>query len=374
MLALLALACGAPGARPGAVPTPTGMNLPPPTRGIQLRVSFDKDPSVYVGRFIPDTIAPGDIDENVATTTRCSKFVKPKTVDTDQKMEETMFVSRNASAALGIPVVGKLEGSMVSHNRVRVRYSITRKIQSDVDADGLAQCCKADPSQCSGKMIGEFLMGTGDVLQSTSDTEQVGAAVTTPHQIQASASAGSDDGWKKTTSFKDVYFAFLTQATPIGLAGGSAAANDCSWCDTLPGSLDGRYFCGVSGDAVDESSARTLAMRAAREQVVQYLGQAITVKSATISSTLTGALQNHDVVATAAEGIAAQVKDEKWCKERVPTPDGEKVRARVLAFYPRTAEDAGRGAVAEAAIAATQKSGKLTKQDEATLRAAAHAK
>jgi hypothetical protein len=349
-ISLFALAaCGGASPLAAVPPTPTGLGLPAPSRSIQLRASFDRDPSAYIGRFVPDSVADGDVDENAAAQTRCSKFIKPKTVDAEQDVDETMYVSRKASASLGLPVVASVSASSDSHDTVRVHYSVTKKMEAEVDADGLAQCCKADSSQCSRRYIGVFVMGTGDVLQTARDSAQVGADLKVPRPISASGDYRASDGSRKKTSFKEVYFAFLTQATGGVQAQAGGGASDCSWCDTLPGSLDGKYFCGVSPEAPDESAARTLAMRAAREQVVQYLGQSISVKSTTTSSALAKALEDHEVVRAVAEGIASQVKDEKWCKERIPTPDGEKVRSKVLAFYPKSAEDDGRKALTDAA-------------------------
>jgi hypothetical protein len=364
-------ACG--GATPPAnIPAgATSLRLPPPSRNIQLRAAFDKDPSVYIGRFVPDSVAPGDIDENAAVVTRCSRYIKPKSVDTQQDMDETMYVSHKASTALGLPIVASITASSESRDQVRVKYSLTKKIQSDIDADGLAQCCKADASQCTKTIIGEFLLGTGDVLQSARDTDKASADVHVPKPLSANADYKSDDAWKKTTSFKDVYFAFLTEAAPMSLGSVAAAPNDCSWCDTLPGSLDGKYFCGVSPTVPEESAGRTLALRAAREQVVQYLGQTISVKSTTTSNALAKALDDHEVVKAASEGIASQVKDEKWCREKVPSPDGEMVRSKVLAFYPKSAEDAGRKAVTDAAADAGKKSGTMTPGEQKDVRDAA---
>ena len=46
---------------------------------------------------------------------------------------------------------------------------------------------------------------------------------------------------------------------------GAPAADDCGWCERIPSSLDGKFFCGVSPDAPSEAMSRDLAMRNARE-------------------------------------------------------------------------------------------------------------
>jgi hypothetical protein len=322
-------------------PLATSLQMPAPSRAVQLRASFDKDPSVYIGRFVPDSVADGDVDENTAMVTRCSKYIKPKYVETDQVVDETMWVSHKAAASLGLPTIASAHASAESRDEVRVKYSLTKKVQSDIDADGLAQCCKADSSQCSRRIIGEFLLGSGDVLLTAKDAQSLTGEVETPKPISASASYGADEAWRKKTSFKDVYFAFSTETTSLAATPSTpaSAATDCSWCDSIPGSLDGKYFCGVSPAASDESASRALALRAAREQVVDYLGQSVPGSAS---------LSDKDVRATAADGIASLVKDERWCRERIPTPEGEKVRSKVLAFYPKSAEDAGKKTVTAA--------------------------
>jgi hypothetical protein len=348
---------------------PTSIQIPPPSRAIQLRASFDTDPSVYVGRFVPDGASPSEIDENAGMVTRCSKFVHPKVVDSHQEMEETMYVSHKVAVSLGIPVAG-VSASRDNGDTVRVRYTITRKVQSDIDADGLVACCRAEPSQCTGKIIGEFLMGSGDILQTRDDSESLGGHATTPQQIQAGGTFASSSGAKKLSSFKDVYFAFLTTATPV--AGGVQASDsaDCSWCDKVPGSLDGTYFCGLSGDASSEAEARDQAMRNAREQVVKFLSESITVAS--VSQILDRALSDTSVVKTASSGIASHVKDQRWCKaEHVASPDGEKVRTKVLAFLPKEDAQSARSAVAEAAIAQQKASSGITPEQERAVREAA---
>jgi len=335
--------------------TASSLRLAPPSRGIQIRATFDKDPSVYIGRFIPDSVKDADVDENTALATRCSKYIKPKYVEAAQDMDESMYVSHKAAASLGLPAIASVNAASDGRDEVRVRYKLTKKVQSEIDADGLAQCCQADSSQCSSRIIGEFLEGTGEVFQSARESDGFNADVKTPKPVTASASYDSDASWKKKTSFKDVYFAFVTQTTSL-TGGKTAVLGDCSFCDAIPGSLDGKYFCGVSSDAPDETSARTQALRSAREQVVLYLGQSLSIQSKSVTA-LADAAVDQEIVQTVAQGIASLVKDEKWCQQRIPTPDGEKVRSKVLVFYPKSSEDAGKRAVTEA-VTSGKKHGK----------------
>ena len=110
--------------------TLTTIQLPEPSRAIHLRATFDKDPAVYIGRFIPDGIKAEDIDENAATITSCSKFIKPRTVEANQNMDEMMYVSQQTKASLGIVPLANISAGQQAQQSVRVRYGIVRKIQS----------------------------------------------------------------------------------------------------------------------------------------------------------------------------------------------------------------------------------------------------
>ena len=363
-LSSILAACG--GANPQlSAQAPPIVTLPKPTRAIHLRVAFDADPTVYVGRFVPSSVKPEDVDENAAGVTRCSKFIRPKVVDANQHATEDIFVSESAAASLGLPQLAQFSAEHQSARALRVQYDISKKIQSDVDADGLGRCCQADPSQCTGSYIGEFVMGSGSVLQSKEAQNQLGAKGITPQGISGGAQLTNTDDWRTVTTFKDVYFAFLTTAASQPSA---LASSDCSWCDNIPTDLDGKYFCGMSFDASNEAQARDIAMRNAREQVIKYLGESIVTASATQTSALKGILEDRQVVSAAAQGVASHVETKRWCPaERVKSPNGEQFVSKVLAYFPNTEASAAAAQVAEAAVA----SGKLTPEQQRAVRDAA---
>jgi hypothetical protein len=366
---ILIAACGGTQDPVAHAPQPSTLTNVVPSRNIHLRATFDDDPTAYVGRFVPDGAKNEDLDENGATTTRCSKFFKPKVVNTNQEMDEVMYVSRQAAASLGIVPVASVTASTGTSSTLRVKYTITKKIQVETDAEGLDACCKADAKQCSGTIIGEFVMGSGEIMQASSADDSVHGSGITP-KVKGGADYKDSTSWKRVSTFKDMYFAFQTTATMGRLAAGdtNAKSDDCSWCDTLPGSLDGKYFCGVSPDAPSESMARDLAMRNAREQTVKFLGEYLTTQSRTTSS-LKGILDDQQFVTAAAQGLASRVKDEKWCKaEQVPTPDGAKYRSRVLAFFPNAQTQGAAKDAIETIISTRKAAGKLTPAQEADLR------
>jgi hypothetical protein len=316
------------------VNAPTSVQLAAPSRAVHLRAAFDRDPSTYIGRFLPDGIKPEDIDENAATPTGCSKFIKPRIVDAMQDVDETIYVSKQSEASLGLAPIAALSAGEQSQRAVRVRYRTVRKLQSDIDADGLMSCCRADPTQCTGTIIGEFIMGSGSILQRDETQSRIGVDGQEPKGLMAHASSSSGQGWRSANSFDDVYFAFLTTATPVRLAASpSLSASDCSWCENLPKRLDGKYFCGLSADASSEAQARELALRDARVQAVRFVGESIVAQSTRRQSLQRGLLEDERFVASASEGLARHVKDEVWCKaETVPSPEGLMYRTKVLAF------------------------------------------
>ena len=360
----LVAACGAANIPPAALQSST---LAAPSRGLHLRAAFDDDASAYVGRFLPDDLPPGEVDENAGATTRCSKFFKTRVVNVDQTLDESMDASNHARASLGVPPLAALAGREDAASKLRVRYHLTKKLLVEPDADKLDACCHADPSQCTGRILGEFYQGSGEIMQASTEASS-GRGSMAAEGVVAGGDASEAKGWKRVSTFKDMYFAFQTTKTASGLAAGKGAdASDCSWCDKLPGSLDGKYFCGVSPDAPAESMSRDLALRHAREQVVQFLGEKISTESKSTASLMAGYLDDKESVSAMASGVASRVKDERWCREQVPTPEGMKTRSRVLAFVPNAQlADATRDAVT-ALVQAKKAAGKLTKPQEKEL-------
>ena len=205
---------GCPGGANAPLPQPQAVIEP--TRAIHLRAAFDDDPSVYVGRFVPDNLKPEEVDENSAAQTRCSQFFSTKVVNSSQDMDEVIYSSTKAAASVGIPKLGGVNASNNTEGRVRVKYTLVKRIQTVVsDPAGLDRCCKAQPDQCTGKIIGEFLMGSGEVYQyygrdSSLEANGVVKAVSGNVDVKDSTS------WKKVNTFKDMYFAFLTTAVSTG--------------------------------------------------------------------------------------------------------------------------------------------------------------
>ena len=74
----------------------------PPTTNFHLRTAFDTDPSVYLGRFVPDDdMVP---DEATARKTACSQYLSVRKVGGGGVEYDEVFEASSAAAmGLGIP-------------------------------------------------------------------------------------------------------------------------------------------------------------------------------------------------------------------------------------------------------------------------------
>lgn len=351
-----------------------GPNLKGPRKGVFLRASFDDDPTHFIGRFLANDLAEEAIDENRGIQTECSKFVTYKDVKAAGNFDEYYNSSTEVSANLGIEteaaklVEGAGEGSgnfgTQSGTSIRVQYDLTRKLVAHVENPaGFEACCNSGPGNCTDRYIGEFWYGKGSIF------EKSGAA--TNADAQASVAQGSGgfevaDGWvwRRGTKFDEVFFAFRVTDRKI--------TDDCAWVNELPKSNDGQFFVGVSPPSPTEDIARTMSMRHARTQAVQYLGETISSQTTSTSGVVAGYVANDNVVNTVAEGLASFVKDDRYCAAEVQeTPEGPKYVARVLAFFPNDKKAEATVATIDQVEKQMEADGKLTpavKKDLAKLR------
>ncbi|MBA2663798.1 MAG: hypothetical protein H0U74_16035 [Bradymonadaceae bacterium] len=349
--ALVLSACGGASEldRPDPNKIASGPNVSGPREGVYLRASFDDDPSMFIGRFVSDNVAAADVDENRAVQTMCSQFIKYKEVRAAGEFNEYYQSSQSVKASLGIDssaagLAGTPSGNVgVSNERgteVRVEYKLTRKLVAHIeDHAGFTSCCESAAGACSGQYIGEFWLGTGTLYQMAGRATGVDAGGTAGPKVkgvgyQSEAGLEVADGWswRRAMSFDEVYFAFRVMDAEI---------SGCAWADRPPRSDLGHYFVGVSPPAGTEDIARNFAMRHARTQVVNFLGEYIATQTMSRSS-LKGYLEDEAIVASAAEGLASRVKDERYCPaERLDTPDGSMYLVKVLAFFPDADARAG---------------------------------
>ncbi len=317
---------------------PMSMSISPPAN-IFLRSSFDTDPSRYLGRFLPDGAT--SLDESQSTKTQCSTLVTWAKVGGGGAVRDELFqVSTEAAASIGLPPLAAADGRAVSSQMVRVRYTETGKLVSDIeDPAAFKTCCLEADDQCTDRYVGEFLEGRAG---------QIYYAVGNESEFNASGIGGGVAGevevkhglvWRKGVEFENpVYFGFKSSLTGVG-SGPEAGCGE--WTQKAPRSSEGMYFVGVSEYLDSERMAREAAMIDARVQVVKWLGESITTGSGEVRgyggdvNALSVKLKNESFLETAAGGVASLVKDENWCVEGAATPAGHRSRVKVLAFIPK---------------------------------------
>lgn len=355
------VSCGGP-----QDPNPTinyeqmGPNLKGPRQGVFLRASFDDDPSHFIGRFLSNELKGDEIDENRGIQTQCSNFVTYKEVRAAGNFDEYYNSSTEVTANLGItPNVAEAMGSgdgkfgHESGTSIRVQYNIKKKLVAHVeDPAGFEACCNAAPGNCTDRFIGEFWLGDGSIYEKAGRATGGEANATLP-QGQGGIEVADGWAWRRGTTFEDIYFAFRVMDRK--------EKDDCGWVDQLPKSDSGQFFVGISPPSPTEDIARTMAMRHARTQVVQYLGETIISATTSTSGVVGGYANNQNVVNTVAEGIASFVKDDRYCKaEQQETPEGTKYVTRVLAFFPQEKVKEATTATVDAMEKQIEADGKLT--------------
>ena len=337
ILATLLLAAGCHPARERVDDLPESDFIMPAAKpGLFLRVGFDDDPSDMIGRFLPDGLGRGEIDESQGMQTRCSEFITYKEVKAGGTYIEYFDASKGLKASLGVAGVGGVSGGTGDAASLRVKYTLAKKMRPVVeDAAGLDRCCAAAPGQCTERYLGEFLYGTGMVYQAVGaqDDFEAGGSY---KGVTAEIDYQDQVAWKRATTFEDVYFAFKTQrhvAADRGLC-------DSDWLNETPTSLDGTYFAGVSAPAASESLSRESAEEDGRRAALRYLGQFLSQTSADAASVLEGHLEDARVRSAVSEGITRRVQAKCWDVEKTATPSGNRYTARVLLYFPKTEEDA----------------------------------
>ncbi|MFH1466807.1 MAG: hypothetical protein ABIO70_20655 [Pseudomonadota bacterium] len=323
-----------------------------PAQGLSLRNAFDTDPSRYIGRFLPDDL-PGPVDETAAMPSACSRFITARTVDAGGVVYDEVFsASSEAAARAGVPAVlgAGLDASFGS--LVRVHYTLTRKLVAEIaDPASFAACCAEAPGQCTGRFIGEFLEGTGEVSYATG-REGGGELDATAGGLEVQHGVA----WRRSIQFPSpVYFAMKTTRNAYASDAMAPPEGGCGpWTESPPRSAQGQYFVGVSALLDAEHTAREAALLDARVQVVRWLGESISTGTLRVETTtgsgagLTTALQQRTTVQAAAAGVATYVKDQAWCVQAIGTPAGYRYVAKVLAFLP----DSDDARAAEAVIGA----------------------
>ncbi len=338
LIAMLSACGGGPTDPDKKMSEEPGATLNGPRKGVFLRASFDDDPTHFVGRFLSNELKEDQIDENRGIQTECTKFVTYKEVNASGSFDEYYNSSTEVKGNFGLTEVGEAmaekagvggDGSIghSSGTTIRVKYDLKKKIVANVtDPAAFKTCCESSPDACTGRYVGEFWYGTG-TLYEKSGRQTGGSANLNTTATKSDLSVADGWSWKRSTDFKDVYFAFRVTDR--------VAKSNCDWANRPPKSADGEYFVGVSPASPSEDIARSAAMRHARVQAVQFLGETITASSSSNASVIDGYVKSENIVNTVAEGIANFVKDDRYCPaEMIDSPKGPTYVMKVLAYFP----------------------------------------
>jgi hypothetical protein len=244
-----------------------------PTANVFLRNSFDTDPSVYLGRFVPRNAV--ELDEGSAMPLACTQYVTHRFIEGGGvKITETMSVSTEVAARIGVPVVASTAGSGSRTGEVKVEYTLTGKMVAEVaDPAAFNDCCKAQPDQCTDRFVGEFLQGTGTVYREEARSVDVAGKGTDPQSgVNGQAAVSHQKQWAQAIEFPNpVYFAFKVTQTP-----NIRTTSSCgTWVDNPPSAPDAVYFVGMSRGKKTERAAREGAARDAKMKAYKSVGMAV---------------------------------------------------------------------------------------------------
>lgn len=321
-----------------------------------LRTGMDTDPSVYLGRFIPRGTPPDEIDEANAQRTECSSYFSVRQVGGGGvQLDEYFAATSQAAAALGIsgsPGFGVQHGAV---HIVRARYKFLAKWIAHLrDPAGFAECCAKADNNCSDKVIGEFIGGSGDLMQAAQSMSE------SDGRVPGAAQFDVRDGytWRVAQTIPEpnppgsppVFFAF--KLSPVRIVDPEPGAQD--WCDKVPKVSHGMYFCGVSRWVNSEADARDMAMLHAHRQTVRHLGNLLrqggsgSRQAQDRASAIDLVLQDQTRFQHASEGLVRFMKDENWKIEEEPGPQRWRYKAKVLAFIHKNEIEAATAVVERA--------------------------
>ncbi len=249
---------------------PTGPSLAP-SHNVHLRTSFDTDPSPYLGRFLPEGLA--ELDESSGMTLACSAHVSWRFVDGGGvETVEMLHASSGTRARLG--VAGLAEGAVGSGHQqaVRVAYKLTGKMVSTIDDPAaFAACCKAQPDQCTDRIVGEFMQGTGSVeLEVARGRERRVEAIVRSAKLGGEVRVADGVAWRRAAVFPEpVYFAFKATPTPYA----HRTVRTCAdWATPVPEAEDGLYLRATSAPVWSEKRGRQRARANLAEQALSAAG------------------------------------------------------------------------------------------------------
>ncbi len=268
-----------------------------------LRNTYDTDPSVYVGRFVPAGVT--ELDESNTMVLACSKHITTRFIEGGNvEYSEEMQVSTQVALKLGMPVVASGSAAYEHRRTARASYTLTGKLVAEiVDPEAFAACCKAQPDQCTDRFVGEFIQGSGSLEHQAERSIDLDGKGTNPQTgISGEGGVSREAQWQRAAEFPEpVYFAFKINPTPYS----QGVVDTCpSWAEQPPPAEGGMFLVGSAENAKTESNARA------------------------------AALQNAGSIAAQSAGVSVPVRPDSWCVTSKAINKRGKVRyaARVLAF------------------------------------------
>lgn len=307
-----------------------------PMTNVHLRNSFDTDPSIYLGRFVPRGAT--ELDEGTAMPLTCSQFIKHRFIDGGGvKVTEAMAINSQMAARIGVPAVADGEASASRTRQVRVEYVLVGKMVAEIaDPAGFERCCAASPNQCTDRFIGEFLQGTGAVYREDSNSLAISGQGTNPSNgVSGAGGASRDKSWTQAIEFPNpVYFAFKVTQTPNNRSSSSCGA----WVDVPPVEDGFVFFVGSSRELRSERTARDRALWNARFKA--YGSVAAPLQTADAEPDSAAAMQNQ-----AAQQWAMGLEALQTCVEVVQGGRGPRYVGRVLGRLPRYRGEGGASSV-----------------------------
>jgi hypothetical protein len=268
---------------------------------IWLRNTYDTDPSIYVGRFLPPGVT--EPDESNTMVLACSKHITARFIDGGGvDYSEDMHVNTQVALRLGLPVVASGSAGYEASRTAQARYKLTGKLVAEIlDPDAFAACCKQQPDQCTDRFIGEFIQGAGSLHHSAGRNLDLAGQGTNPQTgISGEGGLSRSAEWQRAAEFPEpVYFAFKVSPTPYT----QGAVSTCpSWVDSPPATADGFFVVGSADNHRSEGGARNAAMNHASN------------------------------MAWRAAGVAVPVRQDEWCVTTTPKRNKTRYSARVLGF------------------------------------------
>lgn len=304
---------------------------PAPQSNFYLRDTPDKDPSIYLGRFIFDDPSSMVPNEATARKTECSQYITYTTVDGGSvEYDEVMNASAALSAGLKFPgMAPNIKAGVDGGYGIRASYTMTKKMIGDIsDPAAFDQCCNAKAGNCGEYFVSEFVEGSGKLWRAHSEFAGMKVTGKIKEYLPTDVEAHGEYVWAATRDFPTpVYFAFKTTKVP----------DFCSaLIDNPPESDEGMYFTGISTARPDEPNARKHAEMNARKAVIQYIATDV-VSSSTIQKSYAQSAQvlsqDDEFLSEKAQAVAKRVKIDRYCPiEEVSTGAAPQYISRLLMY------------------------------------------